>query len=77
VELGHHLRELRLAQGLDAEQLAQRCRLSADVIRELELGQHRADLDTLMELAVALGIRLSVIFKLWEAQALEDRGPKN
>lgn len=71
MEFGEHLRELMLALGLDAEQLAQRCRLSVDVIRELELGQHPADFDTLTELAAGLGMRLSVIFQLWEAQALE------
>jgi transcriptional regulator with XRE-family HTH domain len=74
VELGRHLRELRLALGLDAEQLAERGRLSAEVIAELELGQHDADVDTLRALADALGIRLSVIFMLWEARAFECDG---
>lgn len=71
VELGVHLRELRLALGLDPEQLAARCHLGAGVIRELERGEHPADLDTLYELAGALGIRLSVIFKLLEAEAVQ------
>ena len=64
LELGTQLRDLRLALGLDMQQLAQRCRLDVVVIRELELGQHRADVDTLRELAAALGVRLSVIFTL-------------
>lgn len=70
VQLGLHLRDLRLALGLDEGQLAQRCRLGAEVIGELELGEHPADVETLRELAGALGVRLSVIFMLWESQAL-------
>ncbi|WP_052549037.1 helix-turn-helix domain-containing protein [Enhygromyxa salina] len=72
LELGRHLRELRQALALSVQQVAARCRLDVAVIRELELGQHAADLDTLRELAGALGAPLSLIFMLWEAQDPSD-----
>lgn len=69
-ELGHLLRELRAMQGLEVEQLARRSGLDADVIDALEHGKHRADVATLRKLAVGLGMRVGVIFTLWERGSL-------
>jgi transcriptional regulator with XRE-family HTH domain len=69
-ELGHLLRELRCMQGLDVEQLARRSALDVDVIVALEQGRHGADVATLRRLAVGLGMRVGVIFTLWERRSL-------
>lgn len=58
-------------QGLTAEQLARRSGLEVGVIEALEHGEHGADVATLRRVAVGLGIRVGVIFALWERRALE------
>jgi transcriptional regulator with XRE-family HTH domain len=72
VQLGRHLRELRCTLGLEVAQLAQRCGLDEQVIEALELGHHGADVATLRTLAKGLGVRVGVIFALWERQALRQ-----
>ena len=74
-QLGRILRELRCIQGLEPEQLAWRSGLEADVIDALEHGQHGADVATLRRVAVGLGIRVGVIFALWERRALDVERP--
>jgi DNA-binding XRE family transcriptional regulator len=69
-ELGRLLRELRCMQGLEPEQLARRSGLDADVIDALEQGRHGADVATLRRLAIGLGMRVGVIFTLWERRSL-------
>lgn len=58
-------------QGLATEQLARRSGLEVPVIDALEQGQHGADVATLRQVAVGLGIRVGVIFTLWEQRSLE------
>lgn len=70
-QLGRLLRELRCMQGLAPEQLARRSGLEAHVIDALEQGQHGADVATLRRVAIGLGIRVGVIFTLWEQRSLE------
>ena len=72
VQLGAHLRELRGAVGLDLGELAARCGLEPDALAAIEDGSHRADVDTLRLLAAGLGIRLGVIFSLWERGGLAE-----
>jgi ribosome-binding protein aMBF1 (putative translation factor) len=69
-ELGKLLRELRCMQGLEIEQLARRSGLGADVIDALEHGRHGADVATLRRLAIGLGMRVGVIFTLWERRSV-------
>jgi DNA-binding XRE family transcriptional regulator len=69
-QLGRLLRELRCMQGLEMEQLARRSGLEPDVIDALEHGRHGADVATLRRVATGLGIRVGVIFTLWERQSL-------
>jgi hypothetical protein len=70
-QLGRLLRELRCMQGLETQQLAYRSGLDVDVIDALEHGRHGADVATLRRVAVGLGIRVGVIFMLWERRALD------
>lgn len=69
-QLGRLLHELRRMQGLETEQLAYRSGLEPNVIEALEHGEHGADVATLRRVAVGLGIRVGVIFMLWERRAL-------
>jgi ribosome-binding protein aMBF1 (putative translation factor) len=69
-QLGRVLRELRCMQGLEMEQLAGRSGLEPDVIDALEHGRHGADVATLRRVAIGLGIRVGVIFTLWERRSL-------
>jgi hypothetical protein len=69
-QLGRLLCELRCMQGLEPEQLARRSGLEANVIDALEHGQHGADVATLRRVALGLGIRVGVIFTMWEQRSL-------
>jgi hypothetical protein len=71
-QLGRLLHELRCMQGLATEQLARRSGLETSVIDALEHGQHGADVATLRQVATGLGIRVGVIFTLWEQRSLSD-----
>ncbi|WP_181197189.1 helix-turn-helix domain-containing protein [Enhygromyxa salina] len=73
MELGRHLRQLRLDLSLGEEQVATRSGLQIEVIRALELGQHAADVDTLRSFAQALDMGLGELFTLWERQVLARR----
>lgn len=65
-DFGAHLRVLREAIDVDLDDLARRCRLDVEVLRALEQGEHCPDLDTMQALATGLGLRLDVMFSLWE-----------
>ena len=69
-QLGRLLRQLRCMLGLETQQLAYRSGLDPNVIDALERGEHGADVATLRRVAVGLGIRVGVIFTLWERRAL-------
>jgi transcriptional regulator with XRE-family HTH domain len=58
---GAALREWRLRRQLTQEQLAERSDLSYKFIGEVERGQGNPTLDTMSQLANALGIALSVL----------------
>jgi hypothetical protein len=73
VQLGRLLQELRCMQGLETEQLARRSALEVDVIDALEHGRHGADVATLRRVAIGLGIRVGVIFTLWEQGGLQGK----
>ena len=60
-------------QGLETEALAVRSGLEANVIEALEHGEHGADIETLRQVAVGLGMCVGVIFTLWERGTLDVR----
>ncbi len=65
-QLGRHLQELREAAGMTIPELAQRAQMPVDRVVMLESGVVDPHCDELMEYALGLGIRLSVVFRLWE-----------
>lgn len=75
VQLGALLRELRGLIGIDLEELSARCGLSVEALAAIEAGAHQADVHTLRLVAAGLGIRLGVIFSLWERGGIGDFKP--
>lgn len=73
-QLGRVLRELRCMQGLETHQLARLSGLDAEVIDALETGRHGADVATLRQVAMGLGIRVGVIFAFCERRTLDIPG---
>jgi transcriptional regulator with XRE-family HTH domain len=74
--IGRQIAELRHASGLTQEQLAERARVSVDVIRRLEQGQRKtARIATLHAIAAALGTRVSLGFanRMAEESTPDDR----
>ena len=69
-QLGQHLRQLRLISGLELDELADRSGISVDDLDALERGRHGADVATLRRLAAGLGVRVGMIFALWERRSL-------
>lgn len=67
--IGRQIAELRHANGLTQEQLAERAQVSVDVIRRLEQGQRKtARIPTLQAIATALGTRFFLGFADRRAQ---------
>ena len=58
VVLGQHLRALREAQNLSMQELADRCRISAQQMMKYETGANRVSFSRLVEIAVALHLPL-------------------
>lgn len=65
--LEHHIgagvRRIRLAQRLTIAEVAKKANISSGMLSKLENGQSSASLDTLANLAGALGISLSTLFQ--------------
>ena len=72
VQLGALLRELRSVIGMELDELSACCGLSVEALAAIEAGTHQADVHTLSRLAAGLGIRLGVIFSLWERGGIGD-----
>ncbi|HLT35759.1 MAG TPA: helix-turn-helix domain-containing protein [Enhygromyxa sp.] len=65
-QLAEHLRNLREAEGLTIDQLAQRAGLARDRVILIESGTIDQGLEELTQYAFGLGVRLSAVFRLWE-----------
>lgn len=65
-QLAEHLRSLREAAGLTIDQLAERAALARDRVVLIESGTVDQNLEELTQYAYGLGMRLSVVFRLWE-----------
>lgn len=58
---GDRVRKLRVQRGYSQEELAHRARLHRTQISLVERGQRSVRLDTIMQLAVALGVQPAVL----------------
>jgi transcriptional regulator with XRE-family HTH domain len=76
--IGRQLAALRHASGLTQEQLAERARVSVDVIRRLEQGQRRtARFATLYAIAAALDTEVSISFAVRESGSSDSGHDQN
>jgi transcriptional regulator with XRE-family HTH domain len=55
-DLGEYLRGWRQLRGLSQAQVAERARISAQTVRSLELGRGSASTDSLLRVALVLGV---------------------
>ena len=65
-QIALHLQGLRESAGLSIPALAELAHLSVDRVVMLESGMIDPSVDELTAYANGLGIRLSVVFRLWE-----------
>lgn len=65
-QLARHLQKLREAAGLTPEQVAERSGLSLERVVLIESGAIDQGLEEVTRYASALGMPLSVVFRLWE-----------
>ena len=76
--IGRQLAALRHASGLTQEQLAERARVSVDVIRRLEQGQRRtARFATLHAIAAALDTEVSISFAVRKPDSSDSGHDQN
>lgn len=66
---GSHLRDLRQAQGITQEALAERAGLHPTYIGGIERGERNLGLSNLLKLAAALGVRPSVLLSIFDEGA--------
>jgi transcriptional regulator with XRE-family HTH domain len=59
VALGEAIRDTRIRQGFSASNIASKAGLRASQLRELEQGQLDPDLDLILRVADAIGVRAS------------------
>jgi DNA-binding XRE family transcriptional regulator len=75
-EVGRKLAALRQVMGLDIPRLAARAHLDAETITAIEAGVHSATVDELSDLAHALGITITSIFRRFDQEDREEHQPR-
>lgn len=63
VEIGQRLRSYRLQNGLNQEELAERCGLHPTYIGQVERGEKNATLESVSKIANGLSLSLSTLFE--------------
>lgn len=61
LRIGQRIAELRKEQGMTQTQLAERCGLQQAHIARIETGRYSVGLDTLAQIATALGMKIDFI----------------
>lgn len=61
LRIGQRIAELRKEQGMTQTQLAERCGLQQAHIARIEAGRHSVGLDTLAQIADAMGMKIDFI----------------
>lgn len=68
LDFGEFLSELRLALGMDIDEVARRVEIDVQVMRALESGAVPPTLDQLIALARGFGMTTSTMLRLWEVR---------
>lgn len=63
VEIGQRIRSYRLQNGLNQEELAEKCGLHPTYIGQVERGEKNATLDSISKIANGLSLSLSKLFE--------------
>ena len=63
VEIGQRIRSYRLQNGLNQEELAERCGLHPTYIGQVERGEKNATLESVSKIANGLSLSLSTLFE--------------
>ena len=61
LRIGQRIAELRKEQGMTQTQLAERCGLQQAHIARIETGRYSVGLDTLAQIATALGMKVDFV----------------
>ena len=64
--IGGNVRKIRMEKGLTQEKLAEKTELSLTVIQKVETGQSGSRLETLIRIALALGVSLDILMDMKE-----------
>lgn len=64
--IGGNVRRIRMEKGLTQERLAEKTELSLTVIQKVETGQGGVRFETLIRIAVALGVSLDILAGIGE-----------
>lgn len=65
--IGGNVRRIRMEKGLTQEKLAEKTELSLTVIQKVETGQSGLRLETLIRIALALGVSLDILTDMRES----------
>ena len=63
INLGRKIRELRLSSNMSQENLADKAKTRRALISEIERGEANATLDSIVSIAMALGVNLAELFE--------------
>lgn len=69
--IGGNVRRIRMEKGLTQEKLAEKTELSLTVIQKVETGQGGSRLETLIRIALALGVSLDILANVREMNEQE------
>lgn len=72
--IGGNVRRIRMEKGLTQEKLAEKTELSLTVIQKVETGQGGSRLETLIRIALALGVSLDILANVGEMNEQERMG---
>ena len=65
--IGGNVRKIRMEKGLTQERLAEETELSLAAIQKLEAGQSGSRIETLIRIAITLGVSLDILTDISEA----------
>lgn len=75
IEIGQRIRSYRLQNGLNQEELAEKCGLHPTYIGQVERGEKNATIESISKIAAGLSLPLSTLFE--NIGGNTDNGNKN
>ena len=75
IEIGNRIRQLRVKKGFSQEKLAELSELNTSYIGQIERGEKNPSVDTVYNIAKALDMDMSVLFKNISTDGIIDSYP--